>query len=105
MRSLWIIFLTFLCVNCIYLNCFARRKGGTAIAKIVGLNAERCYFFETLVKMYVYEESYNNERLVDIINQTHINEKYLPGVKLPNNIIADSDLRLVVENANILVFV
>jgi glycerol-3-phosphate dehydrogenase (NAD+) len=78
---------------------------GSAIAKIVGINAEKYYFFETSVRMYVFEEEFNGEKLTEIINSRHVNEKYLPDIKLPSNIIADPDLRSAVDGANILVFV
>lgn len=44
--------------------------------------------FETRVTMYVYEEIVNNQKLTDIINQLHENVKYLPGHKLPENIVS-----------------
>ena len=35
----------------------------------------------------VYEEMLNGERLSDIINEKHENIKYLPGIKLPVNVV------------------
>ena len=37
--------------------------------------------------MWVYEEMINGERLSDIINEKHENIKYLPGIKLPVNVV------------------
>lgn len=38
--------------------------------------------------MYVYEEIVNSQKLSDIINQLHENVKYLPGHRLPENIVS-----------------
>lgn len=38
--------------------------------------------------MYVYEEIVNGRKLTDIINETHENVKYLPGHKLPPNVVS-----------------
>ncbi|OTF73429.1 glycerol-3-phosphate dehydrogenase[NAD(+)], cytoplasmic-like, partial [Euroglyphus maynei] len=42
--------------------------------------------------MYVYEEIIDGRKLSEIINEQHENVKYLPGHKLPENVIADPDL-------------
>lgn len=38
--------------------------------------------------MYVFEEIVNGKKLTEIINETHENVKYLPGHKLPPNIVS-----------------
>ena len=38
--------------------------------------------------MYVYEETVDGKKLTDIINTEHENTKYLPGTKLPHNIVS-----------------
>jgi hypothetical protein len=38
--------------------------------------------------MYVFEEMINGKKLTEIINETHENVKYLPGHKLPENIVS-----------------
>ena len=43
--------------------------------------------FQTEVVMWVYEEVINGQRLSDIINEKHENIKYLPGIKLPVNVV------------------
>lgn len=40
--------------------------------------------------MYVFEEMINGKKLTEIINETHENVKYLPGHKLPENIVSVS---------------
>lgn len=44
--------------------------------------------FEKIIKMYVYEEVINGRKLTEIINTDHENVKYLPGHKLPVNVVA-----------------
>lgn len=38
--------------------------------------------------MYVYEETIDGKKLTEIINTTHENVKYLPGHKLPENVVS-----------------
>lgn len=37
--------------------------------------------------MYVYEEMVEGKKLTEIINTQHENVKYLPGHKLPENVV------------------
>ena len=76
-----------------------------AIAKIVGANCKRSEIFEDEVRMWVFEEIINGRKLTSIINQDHENVKYMPGIKLPENIIADSDVLSTTKDANVLIFV
>ncbi|XP_060778262.1 glycerol-3-phosphate dehydrogenase 1-like protein [Neoarius graeffei] len=78
---------------------------GSAIARIIGNNAQKLQCFATNVKMWVYEEIINGKKLTDIINTDHENVKYLPGYKLPENVIAVPELRDAAEGADLLVFV
>lgn len=55
--------------------------------------------------MWVYEEMIEGQKLTEIINTKHENVKYLPGIKLPENIIAVPDLLEATNDADILVFV
>ncbi|WFD04697.1 glycerol-3-phosphate dehydrogenase (NAD(+)) [Malassezia vespertilionis] len=55
--------------------------------------------------MYVHEETVNGKRLTDIINQDHENVKYLADVKLPENVVAGSNLEDVAKGATLLIFV
>ncbi|KAL5052146.1 hypothetical protein BDW71DRAFT_170262 [Aspergillus fruticulosus] len=95
---------------------------GTAIAKIVAENtASNPAVFEKDVQMWVFEEKVEvpksskhydpatplcqgPQNLTDIINQTHENIKYLPGITLPENLIANPSLVDAVQNSTILVF-
>ncbi|KAG5275191.1 hypothetical protein AALO_G00144590 [Alosa alosa] len=78
---------------------------GSAIAKIVGANAEKHSTFDTTVNMWVFEEMVNGRKLTEIINTEHENVKYLPGHKLPPNVVAVPDLLESVKGADILIFV
>ncbi|XP_073943094.1 glycerol-3-phosphate dehydrogenase 1 isoform X2 [Choristoneura fumiferana] len=78
---------------------------GSAIAKIVGRNAARLPNFEDRVTMWVYEEIIEGKKLTEIINETHENIKYLPGHKLPENVIAIPEVVDAAKDADILIFV
>ncbi|XP_054281544.1 glycerol-3-phosphate dehydrogenase [NAD(+)], cytoplasmic isoform X2 [Macrosteles quadrilineatus] len=78
---------------------------GSAIAKIVGANAARLDSFSDEVTMYVYEEMIDGKKLTEIINTTHENVKYLPGHKLPPNVVAVPDVVDAAKDADILIFV
>ncbi|RCN40412.1 glycerol-3-phosphate dehydrogenase [NAD(P)+ ] [Ancylostoma caninum] len=79
---------------------------GSAIARIVG-NTTKNYpdVFDPVVRMWVFEEMVNGEKLSDIINTRHENVKYLPGKLIPENVVAVPDLIESCEEANILIFV
>jgi glycerol-3-phosphate dehydrogenase (NAD+) len=55
--------------------------------------------------MYVFEETINGEKLTEIINTRHENVKYLPGHKLPDNVVAVPDVVEAAKDADILIFV
>lgn len=83
---------------------------GSAIATKVGVNCERLEYFESKVNMWVYEETVTlkdgrSEKLTKVINQQHENVKYLPDIKLPDNIVAVADLAEACKDATLLIFV
>ncbi|KAJ3008099.1 UNVERIFIED_CONTAM: Glycerol-3-phosphate dehydrogenase [Siphonaria sp. JEL0065] len=78
---------------------------GSVIGKIVAENVKTLPDFDDEVRMWVFEEMINGERLSTIINEKHENVKYLPGVKLPTNIVAHPTLLNAVEGATLLIFV
>ncbi|KAI6785464.1 Glycerol-3-phosphate dehydrogenase [NAD(+)]-like protein [Emericellopsis cladophorae] len=93
---------------------------GSTIAKIIAENTrEHTDVFEENVQMWVYEEDvtipkeskhYNEstadtpQKLTEVINKYHENVKYLPGVALPPNIVANPSLNDAVQNSTILIF-
>ena len=84
---------------------------GSAIATIVGRNCEKLPFYQTQVNMWVFEEMVQTNpqeeprKLTEVINTTHENVKYLPGIKLPTNVKAVADLSEASRDATLLIFV
>lgn len=60
---------------------------GSSIAKIIGRNVKASNRFDPIVNMWVYEEMIDGKKLTEIINTEHENVKYLPGHKLPKNVV------------------
>merc|ERR1719161_1925852 len=86
---------------------------GSTAAKIVGnnvLSGVQKDLFEEEVAMWVFEEEIEQKDgskrlLTEIINEQHENPKYLPGIRLPNNVKAIADLKEAVKGAQVLVWV
>jgi len=80
---------------------------GSTIAKIVGQNVTaHGDLFESEVRMWVFEEVVEGDKkLTEVINQRHENVKYLPGHKLPENVVAVPDIVRAADGADVLVFV
>lgn len=73
---------------------------GTAVAKLLAENNPK-----SIVQMWVFEEMVQvpkdpknpegekvERKLTEVINEIHENVKYLPGIKLPNNVVANPDV-------------
>lgn len=72
----------------IFKDCFCFLScRGSAVARIVGNNVKNLQKFAPTVNMWVFEENINGRKLTDIINSDHENVKYLPGYKLPDNVV------------------
>lgn len=79
---------------------------GTALAKIAAKNvASRPNEFHSEVRMWVREKIVNGKQLTKVINATHKNERYLPDVRLPSNLVAVGNLKQVVKDATMLIMV
>lgn len=78
---------------------------GSTIAKIVGENVHHFDKFDKTVTMWVFEEMVNGRKLTEIINNDHENVKYLPGHKIPTNVLAVPDLKEAAKGATLLIFV
>lgn len=79
---------------------------GSVAAKLIAFNTLRLNDFQDEVRMWVFEEKLpTGEKLSEVINNTNENVKYLPGIKLGKNVVADPDLEHSVQGANMLVFV
>lgn len=78
---------------------------GTTIAKVVAENTkEKPELFEERVDMWVFEEQIDGTPLTQIINTKHQNVKYLPGIDLPENLVANPDLIATTKDADVIVF-
>ncbi|MFC6464320.1 NAD(P)H-dependent glycerol-3-phosphate dehydrogenase [Marinilactibacillus sp. GCM10026970] len=66
---------------------------GTALSKVLLENGHQVNLWS------------RNQTQVDEINEYHTNQSYLPGSTLPENLRATTDLKLVVEAADVIVFV
>ncbi|XP_025885063.1 glycerol-3-phosphate dehydrogenase [NAD(+)] isoform X2 [Solanum lycopersicum] len=79
---------------------------GSVAAKLIASNTLNINSFHDEVRMWVFEETVpSGEKLSEVINRTNENVKYLPGIKLPKNVVADPDIEHAVKDANMLVFV
>jgi len=79
---------------------------GSAIAKIIGYNVRRNpTIFQDEVRMWMYEEDFEGQKLSQVFNTTHVNPKYLAGIKIEDNVLAVTDLVESVKDATVLVFV
>ncbi|KAI7839328.1 hypothetical protein COHA_006919 [Chlorella ohadii] len=65
---------------------------------------EKAAKFVREVRMYVWEEEVDGRKLTELINETHENVKYLPGVQLGENVVACPDLIETAKDAHVLVF-
>jgi len=77
---------------------------GTALVRLLGRNAAKHDVFDSEVKMYVYEEQVDGRNLTDLINEKHVNVKYLPNGPLPENVVAVPDLAEAARDASMVVF-
>eukprot|EP00834_Sanchytrium_tribonematis_P005989 NODE_405_length_7994_cov_0.788600.p2 type:complete len:359 gc:universal NODE_405_length_7994_cov_0.788600:1640-2716(+) len=75
----------------------------STIAMIIGENVKIFEQFNKEIKMWVFEELVNGRKLTEIINETHENPKYLPGFKLPTNIVATSNIEDTVKDADYII--
>lgn len=76
---------------------------GCAVARVVALNTKESYLFDDTVTMWTYEEVLaDGRKLSEIINETHENVKYLPGVILPNNLVAVTDVVEAAKDADLI---
>lgn len=79
---------------------------GSVAAKLIASNTLKLASFHDEVRLWVFEEILpTGEKLTEVINRTNENVKYLPGIKLGKNVVADPDLEHAVKDANMLVFV
>jgi len=68
---------------------------GTAIARVIANNIIATTNFDPEVLLFTHEEMYQNQKLSEYINELRLNPIYLPGVKLPENILAVTDVNVI----------
>ncbi|BFF90475.1 serine/arginine repetitive matrix protein 1 [Drosophila madeirensis] len=85
--------------------CIIGSEGwGSAIAASVSNNVTQLEGFDSRAHIYVYDELVRSKYLSEVMNNCHENIKYLPGIRLPENLIAVNDLLAAAQNADILIF-
>jgi len=55
--------------------------------------------------MWIFEEDYEGRPLSQVINETHENPRYLPGIPLGENVIAEPNIDKAMNGATALVLV
>ncbi|UKK00214.2 glycerol-3-phosphate dehydrogenase [Theileria orientalis] len=78
---------------------------GSAASKVIAENTKKYDLFDDTVRMWVLEEKVDGVNLSELINTHHENKKYLPGIRLPDNIVAVPDLVECVKDTDLFVFV
>jgi len=82
---------------------------GCAIAKVIAQNTSRLPQFHDTVSMWMFEEQVEHRgvkrKLSEVFNESKENIKYLPGIQLPQNVVAEPDVKMAVADADILVWV
>ena len=61
--------------------------------------------FDQTVRMWVWEEMIDGRPLTSFINEEHENVRYLPGIRLPANVLAIPNLLDAIRDCTLLVFV
>lgn len=65
---------------------------GSTISLLISKNViNQSKYFEKDVIIWGVKEEYEGRELTEIINNDHENKKYLPGIKLPENVLCTSD--------------
>lgn len=81
---------------------------GTAIGNILACNINKEHFDKD-IKLWIYDEKLESgESLCDYINKNKINVKYLPEIKLPENLIFvknENEYKKLLIESDILIFV
>lgn len=80
---------------------------GSAVARKVAFNLSQLDnpSLDPSLRLWLHEEWIDGQPLSQLINQRRENPKYLPGVYLPQNVLAVSNLKEAIRGANVLLFV
>ena len=82
---------------------------GTAISNRIAINLIENSLLSTQydcnVTLWIYDEIVNDKKLSEIINETHENIKYLPGITLSPSIKVETDINTAINDADVLILV
>ncbi|GAA5823135.1 hypothetical protein JCM11251_007497 [Rhodosporidiobolus azoricus] len=85
--------------------CIGSGSWGTALARLAAQNAAEKDGFDEEVRFWVRQREIPGKGLLtDIINETHENARYLPEMKLPDNLVAVPSLTECVKGATLIIF-
>ncbi|EPR78834.1 Glycerol-3-phosphate dehydrogenase NAD(P) [Spraguea lophii 42_110] len=76
----------------------------TTLAISISKNVKKLNNYKNNVYLWTFEILINRRKLSGIINKERENVKYLPGVYLPDNIFAESNLSIILSKSDILFF-
>lgn len=65
--------------------------------------SEFSYIYDKDILLWVFDEVVDNKKLVDIINDSHENTKYLKGVTLPSNVIGTRDIHRATKDIDVII--
>ena len=82
---------------------------GTAISNRIAINLIENSLLSTQydcnVTLWIYDEIVNDKKLSEIINETHENIKYLPGITLSPSIKVETDINTAINDADVIILV
>ena len=82
---------------------------GTAISNRIALNLienpSLSNLYDSNVTLWIYDEIVNDKKLSEIINETHENIKYLPGIILSPSIHVETDINIAINDADVIILV
>ena len=82
---------------------------GTAISNRIAINLIENPLLSTQydsnVILWIYDEIVNDKKLSEIINETHENIKYLPGITLCPSIHVETDINTAINDADVIILV
>ncbi|KAL5962105.1 Glycerol-3-phosphate dehydrogenase NAD cytoplasmic [Taenia solium] len=77
---------------------------GTVLSNLVVGNVSKLSGYNPKVMWYVRDEEHSQKRLIDVINTQRENKKYLPGVKISDNVFVSGDAASVTAAADVILF-
>ena len=82
---------------------------GTAISNRIALNlienSALSTQYDSKVTLWIYDEIVDDKKLSEIINETHENIKYLPGITLCPSIRVETDINTAINDADVIILV